>query len=209
MGLIRPFKDKSIEIYHNNFEFDKYEEVMSDFKTQYEILTSVIAGKHTPGKASPTQCPVQFNSEYITEFKNFIFKNVINVLNIEPQLYYQFDWTFEPESSNYMENEVGGGYHHHINNNFGEFEKAYNHKLENQWSMTYYLQVPEADDAFIWFKDGDEEFNIEPKQFDLCIFPSSLLHRWDASPNSKKNRFVYVSNFLFLHRQNKKNITLL
>lgn len=205
MEVIKPFKDKSIQIYHGNFEFDNYEEVIYDFRRQYEILNSAITGKHIPGKPSPIQCPVQFDSKYITEFKKFIFKNVTDVLNIEPQLYYQFDWTFEPESTNHK----GGGYHHHRNNDFGEFRKAYNHTLENQWSMTYYLQVPEADDACIWFKSGDEEFNISPKQFDLCIFPSSLLHRWDSSPNSKTSRFVYVSNFLFIPRFNKKNVTLL
>lgn len=77
------------------------------------------------------------------------------------------------------------------------------HKYKTTFTYVYYVQMPDnlkGDDGYINFKDKDtkEIYSFLPKEGDLLIFPSTILHAPNTNENSKNDRVVLAGNLHFI-----------
>lgn len=133
------------------------------------------------------------DNKYIRELQS-TFNNL--VLNFHNERFdrkgvntFGYTWTFINDPSNTESN-----YHEHTKMSVIE------PMIVNTWTWTYYLELPnncEGDEGKIFFShDGDDSNALKffPKKDTLYIFPGSLLHRPEISPNSTSLRITLAGN---------------
>lgn len=140
------------------------------------------------------------NIEYIkSTCVNYIrkLKSSNNIIN-----YYQKNWVY----TNNKNNTHTDWHSHEIIHNLSN--------IKNEWTYVFYVQMPNnlsGNEGKLLFKIGENEYDILPDEGDIIIFPATLLHKPELSPNSTQDRIVIGGNFVKIDINkllNKKQKTL-
>jgi hypothetical protein len=188
--------DNQVSIYKTNIEYNKpalIEELYynMDFNPQ-QMLDG--AGR---------EATIIITTEHIEYIKSICvdcikkIKSTNNIVN-----YYQKNWVY----TNNRYNTLTHWHSHEIINNLKN--------VKNEWTYVFYVQMPNnlvGNEGKLSFKIDDNEYDILPKEGDIIIFPATLLHKPEMSPNSTQERIVIGGNFMEIDINkslNKKQTTL-
>lgn len=86
--------------------------------------------------------------------------------------------------------------------------------VKNEWTYVFYVQMPNnllGNEGKLLYKIDKNEYDILPNEGDIIIFPATLLHKPELSPNSTQDRVVIGGNFVEIDINkllNKKQKTL-
>lgn len=205
----------SVSIYKYKIEYDKeniikelkFNGEFNDLSTHNELEGTVHNLKHfkreymeSPG----LQSVVVINSKNIqsvkTEITNLIKKKLYNDMDID---FYQENWSYINDK-----NGKSTFYHDHKKNLVSK-------NIINEWTYTFYIQMPnnlKNNDGKLFFKIEDKEYDILPEEGDAIIFPASLLHKPELSPDSTIERIVFAGNIVKIDVNNhikKREISLI
>jgi hypothetical protein len=193
---------KHITIYRTNFKD------IDNIQLSKELWYSTELFKMTrrPSEIEPgIQSEILVNSESVNLVRNKMIESMFSLFN-KPFFYSINEWIFISKNDN-----IYSGFHTHLN-----AVATMKCKQKPDYTLTYYSKMPdnlEGDDGCIIFKDIDEnEFPILPKEGDLIIFGTEILHRAATNTKSINERIVFCTNFTFLDinkSYNKKEKTLL
>jgi hypothetical protein len=203
---LTPFTNKNIKIYKSSISFAQKDEFMKHIQMGYELSPLTIHPNSTTGAGEDTAAPgwmypIQILSNVISDFREVAIDKVKSILDNQSETYCLFDWTFEP--TNITDD---GAFHVHSTNFWPGGMSPNMQNLANEWTFTYYFQMPENDDGYLWFKNDDETYRVKPEVEDLYLFPASLLHRYDGNKNSSVNRFVYACSLFFINSNKKTHV---
>jgi actin-related protein len=130
--------------------------------------------------------------DYISKLKSP--NNIVN--------YYQKNWVY----TNNKDNTFTNWHSHEIIHNLPN--------VKNKWTYVFYVQMPNNlmnNEGKLSFKVDNKEYNILPDEGDIIIFPATLVHKPEMSPNSTQERIVIGGNFVEIDLNkplNKKQMTL-
>jgi hypothetical protein len=116
--------------------------------------------------------------------------------------YYQKNWVYTNNKSNTHTDWHSHEIIHNLQN------------VKNEWTYVFYVQMPNNllnNEGKLLFKVRDSEYGILPEEGDVIIFPATLLHKPELSPNSTQERIVIGGNFVEIDINrvlNKKQKTL-
>jgi hypothetical protein len=152
------------------------------------------------------QNKVLVTSKSITKLKSEINNKIISFFNLTDDYVCFYDeWVFISNNNNII-----SAYHNHIGKGNDTFIKE-----TPEWTLIYYAQMPDnlkGDAGVLYFKTKkDEEVSILPKENQVILFNTDILHRPQIFTNSTKKRIAYVCNITILNRDktyNKKLKTL-
>lgn len=193
---------KHITIYRVNFKDIDNEQLSKELWYSTELSKTT----HYPSKTEPgIQSDVLINSVNINLVRTKIINLMFSLFD-KPFFYGIQEWIFISQNDN-----LYSGFHTHQN----EYSVRKS-KQKPDYTLTYYSKMPdnlEGDDGCIIFKDTDgEEFSILPKEGDLILFGTDVLHRAATNTKSINDRIVFCTNFTFLDidkSYNKKQKTLI
>jgi hypothetical protein len=125
-------------------------------------------------------------------------KSPNNIVN-----YYQKNWVYTNNKNN-----IYTDWHSH--------ENIHNlSNVKNEWTYVFYVQMPNNllnNEGKLLFKVRDSEYGILPEEGDVVIFPATLSHKPELSPNSTQERIVIGGNFTEINIEkllNKKQVSLI
>ena len=158
---------------------------------------------------SPNQPGIQsdilVNSINVNLVRNKMVDLMFSLFN-KPFFYSTKEWIYISQNDN-----VYSGFHTHQNE-----ASMIKSKEKPDYTLTYYSKMPENledNDGCIIFKDKDgEEYPILPKEGDMLIFGTNILHRAATNTKSYNERIVFCTDFTFLDidkSYNKKQKTLI
>jgi len=144
------------------------------------------------------QSRIHVISKNIAELRNEIMKRVIDFLKIDEDYIMTYDdWVYISENTNRNTN-----YHNHID----EGNMKYTKEIP-QWSVVYYVQMPDnlfGTEGLLFFKTKNgEEISILPKNNQIIMFKSDVLHKPELNQKSSIKRVVYATNIAILDRNKK------
>jgi hypothetical protein len=178
--------------------------LVKDFELSCEI--SKFTYEANKDNSMGLQNRVLVTSKSINKLKSEINDKIISFFNITDDYVYFYDnWVFISENGN-----TKSDYHDHIGKGSDIFIKEL-----PEWTLLYYAQMPnnlKGDEGVLHFKTKKgEEVSILPKENQVILFKSDILHRPQIFTNSTKKRIVYACNITILNRDktyNKKLKTL-
>jgi len=150
---------------------------------------------------------VLVTSKSITNLKLEINDKIISFFKLtDDYVCFYDDWVFISDNNNKL-----SSYHNHIGIGNDEFIREL-----PEWTLIYYAQMPnnlKGDDGVLYFKTKKgEKVSILPKENQVILFNTDILHRPQIFTNSTKKRIAYACNITILNRDktyNKKHKTLL
>lgn len=173
--------DNNISIYKTNISYNK-DELIKELYYNIDFNPQIMmdgAGREA------TIVITTENIEYIKSVcVDYIrkLKSSNNIVN-----YYQKNWVYTNNK-----NSTRSNYHSH--------EIIYNlSNVKNEWTYVFYVQMPNnlsGNEGKLSFKIDENEYDILPDEGDIIIFPATLLHKPEMSPNSTQDRIVIGGNFM-------------
>ena len=189
----------TLSIYKTNINNIDNHNLIKDLEYNCEVSkTTTYPSENGPG----TQSNIYLLSKNINLLRDTIISKFIKFFNLnENYLLFKEDWVFISDKNN-----IYSSYHNHDNGSNVFFTKE-----KPQWSLTYYVSVPDFDNK-LFFKENKNEYSVTPNVGDLILFPSSIMHRPEVNNTSLVKRVVYAMNGAILDRNKnyiKKEKTLL
>jgi hypothetical protein len=151
-------------------------------------------GKGVPGK----QSRIYLISKNIVDIRNEILKMFMLHFKLDENYLISIDdWVFISDSKNNT-----SGYHNHVSQGNLVFFKE-----PPQWSLVYYLQMPnnlEGIDGHLSFKTkNDKEVSFLPVENQIIMFPADIEHKPELNKKSTNDRIVYAANLTIFDRNKK------
>lgn len=178
--------------------------LVEDLEFSCELSKTIYGGYD---KSPGVQNKNLVTSKNITILKSTINDKIVSFFNLTDDYICFYDnWCFIADNNNTISQ-----YHNHTEYGNDTFIKEL-----PQWTIVYYVQMPDNlkdDEGVLYFKTKTgREISILPKENELLLFNTDILHRPQIFKNSTKKRVVYASNITILDRNkiyNKKTKTLL
>lgn len=174
--------DDTVLIYKTNISYNKDElikELYFNFQLNNTTTTADNAGRES------TLVINSKNIDYIKlEAVNFIREALLSNREVN---YCQKNWAYINDKT-----AKHTDWHSHEKNHVSTV-------LKNQWTYTFYVQMPNNlsnNEGKLSFKKSTKEYSILPDEGDIVVFPATLLHKPELSPNSTQERIVIGGNFI-------------
>jgi hypothetical protein len=182
----------TLSIYKTNINNIDNHNLIKDLEYNCEVSkTTTYGDENNPG----TQSDIYLLSKNINLLRDTIISKFIKFFNLnENYLLFKQDWVFISDKNN-----IYSTYHKHDAGPNLRFTKE-----KPQWSLTYYVSVPDFDNK-LFFKENENEYSVNPNVGDLILFPSSIMHRPEVNSTSLIKRVVYGMNIAILDRNKEYN----
>jgi hypothetical protein len=173
--------DNQVSIYKTNIEYNKDELIK-------ELYYNMDFNQQQMLDGAGREATIIITTEHIEYIKSICvdyikkLKSSNNIVN-----YYQKNWVY----TNNRYNTLTHWHSHEIINNLTN--------VKNEWTYVFYVQMPNnlvGNEGKLSFKIDDNEYDILPNEGDIIIFPATLLHKPEMSPNSTQERIVIGGNFM-------------
>jgi hypothetical protein len=173
--------DDQVSIYKINIEYNKDELIK-------ELYYNMDFNQQQMLDGAGREATIIITTEHIEYIKSICvdylkkLKSSNNIVN-----YYQKNWVY----TNNRYNTLTHWHSHEIINNLTN--------VKNEWTYVFYVQMPNnlvGNEGKLSFKIDENEYDILPNEGDIIIFPATLLHKPEMSPNSTQERIVIGGNFM-------------
>jgi hypothetical protein len=173
--------DDQVSIYKTNIEYNKDELIK-------ELYYNMDFNQQQMLDGAGREATIIITTEHIEYIKSICvdylkkLKSSNNIVN-----YYQKNWVY----TNNRYNTLTHWHSHEIINNLTN--------VKNEWTYVFYVQMPNnlvGNEGKLSFKIDENEYDILPNEGDIIIFPATLLHKPEMSPNSTQERIVIGGNFM-------------
>jgi hypothetical protein len=182
----------TLSIYKTNINNIDNHNLIKDLEYNCEVSKNTTYGnENNPG----TQSDIYLLSKNVNLLRDTIISKFIKFFNLnENYLLFKQDWVFISDKNN-----IYSIYHKHDAGPNLRFVKE-----KPQWSLTYYVSVPDFDNK-LFFKENENEYSVSPNVGDLILFSSSIMHRPEVNNTSLVKRVVYGMNIAILDRNKEYN----
>ncbi len=173
--------DNNTSIYKTNIEYNKDALIK-------ELYYNMDFNQQQMLDGAGREATIIITTEHIEYIKSICvdyikkLKSPNNIVN-----YYQKNWVY----TNNRYNTLTHWHSHEIINNLTN--------VKNEWTYVFYVQMPNnlvGNEGKLSFKIDENEYDILPNEGDIIIFPATLLHKPEMSPNSTQERIVIGGNFM-------------